>query len=271
MPSDSFHPPLSRNPLSRRQWLQGLAAVASSSMFSGCGAALYRTATPSTTTSQPTPSQPSATPPALTPQPLPIGAITAASLTISAAAAGTLTPGFIGLAYEKQSLSTPLFTGSNANLIGLFQHLGPSVLRLGGASVDQSTWTPNGKGQTPGEIAPPDVDALAAFLRAAGWTCIYAVNLGGSATGATTPALAASETAYVAEQLGSALVGVEIGNDCETYGNPGSFYPGNWSVESFEALWKQFRAAIVAATPAAPIIGPAAASDVASWTLPVGE
>ncbi len=266
MASDSFHPPLSRNPLSRRQWLQGLAAVAASSALSGCGAALYRTATPSTTASEPTPSQPS-----LTPQPLPIGAITAASLTISATAAGTLAPGFIGLAYEKQSLTTPLFTAASADLIGLFQRLGPSVLRLGGTSTDHSTWTPNGKGQTLGEIAPPDVDALAAFLRAAGWTCIYAVNLGGSATGATTPELAASEIAYVAEQLGSALVGVEIGNECETYGNPGSFYPGNWSVEIFESLWKQFRAAIFATTPAAPIIGPAAASDVASWTLPFGE
>jgi hypothetical protein len=240
-------------------------------MLSGCGAALYRVATLSTTASQPTPSQPSSTPPALTPQPLPIGAITAASLTVSATAAGTLAPGFIGLAYEKQSLTTPLFTAANSDLIGLFQRLGPSVLRLGGASADHSIWTPNGKGQTPGEIAPADVDALAAFLRAAGWTCIYAVNLGGSATGATTPALAAAEVAYVAAQLASALVGVEIGNECETYGNPGSFYPGNWSVEVFESLWKQFRAAIVATTPTAPITGPAAASDVASWTLPFGE
>jgi hypothetical protein len=192
-------------------------------------------------------------------------------MTISATTAGTLTPGFIGLAYEKQSLVTPLFTAASADLIGLFQRLGPSVLRLGGTSVDHSVWTPDGKGQTAGQIAPSDVDALAAFLRAAGWTCIYGVNLGGSATGATTPALAAAEVAYVSQQLGSALAGVEIGNECETYGNPGSFYPGNWSVEIFESLWKQFRAAIAAATPSAAIIGPAAASDVASWTLPFGE
>jgi hypothetical protein len=192
-------------------------------------------------------------------------------MTIASTAAGTLSPGFIGLAYEKQSLPTPLFTAASGDLIGLFQRLGPSVLRLGGTSVDQSVWTPDGKGQTPGQIAPPDVDALAAFLRAAGWTCIYGVNLGGSATGATTPALAAAEVAYVSQQLGSALVGVEIGNACETYGNPGSFYPGNWSVEIFESLWKQFRTAIVAATPSAPITGPAAGSDVDSWTLPFGE
>ncbi len=163
---------------------------------------------------------------------------------------------------------TPLFT-ANADLLGLFQRLGPGVLRIGGASVDESVWTPNGPGQTAGQIAPSDVDALAAFLRATGWSCIYGVNLGGSATGATTPALAAAEVAYVAQQLGAALVGVELGNECETYGS--SFYPGNWSVEIFEALWQQYRSAIVAVTPSAPLCGPAAGSNVDSWTLPFGE
>jgi hypothetical protein len=97
------------------------------------------------------------------------------------------------------------------------------------------------------------------------------VNLGGSATGATTAALAAAEVAYVAQQLGSSLVGVEIGNECENYGDPGSYYPDNWTVEMFESLWKQYRQAIVAVTPAAPITGPAAGSNVDGWTIPFGE
>ncbi len=115
------------------------------------------------------------------------------------------------------------------------------------------------------------MDALAGFLRATGWSCIYGINLGGAATGATTPALAAAEVAYVAAQLGTALLGVELGNECETYGDRGSFFAGNWSVEAFEALWQQFRSAIVAATPGVPFAGPAAASDVYSWSLPFGE
>jgi hypothetical protein len=202
-------------------------------------------------------------------QPLPVGVLTAASLTIASTHVGSFAPGFLGLAYEKQSLQTPLFAASNTDLPGLFARLGPGVLRIGGASVDQSVWIQDGPGQTPGQIAPADVDALAAFLRATGWSCIYGINLGGSATGATTPALAAAEVAYVARQLGPALLGVELGNECEAYG--ATFYPGNWSVESFEALWQQYRAAIVAVTPSAPLCGPAAASDLDAWTLPFGE
>jgi hypothetical protein len=272
--------------LSRRQLLHSFAAVAANSVLSGCGAALVRSlsssngalptappTTPPTTppTAPPTapPTTPPSQPPAPTPQPVPIGAVTSASLTVASTPAGTVDPGFLGLAYEKQSLLTPLFTAGNANLVGLFRRLGPGVLRLGGASVDHSVWTPDGQGQTPGQVAPSDIDALAAFLHAADWSCIYGVNLGGSATGATTPALAAAEVAYVAQQFGSDLLGIQLGNECEAYGS--SFYPGNWSVEIFEFLWQQYRSAILAVTPSAPFSGPAAATDLDSWTLPFGE
>ena len=264
----SSHPSVAR--FSRRQILQGFAAVAASSVLSGCGAASFSTII-SSTSKLPVPSQPSSVPPAPTPQPLPIGSITAASLTVAANAMGTFGEGFVGLAYQKQTLSMPLFTGANSDLIGLFKRLGSGVLRLGGSSVDQTVWTSEGKGQTSGQIAPLDIDALASFLRATGWTCIYGVNLGGSATGATTPALAAAEVSYVYQQLGSSLVGVELGNECENYGAPSSYYPYNWTIQRFESLWMQYRDAIVAVTPTAPLTGPAAASKVYGWTIPFGE
>jgi hypothetical protein len=184
---------------------------------------------------------------------------------------GKMGEDFVGLAYEKESLSLPRFTGSNSDLIGLFGRLGKSVLRIGGNSVDETVWMAEGKGQTAGQVAPADVDALAAFLRATGWGCIYGVNLGGSATGATTPELAAAEVAYVSQALGTALVGVEIGNECENYRDAGSYYEFDWTVEMFEALWRQYRDAIVARTPGAPMVGPAAGSNVAGWTIPFGE
>jgi hypothetical protein len=289
----TFSPTFAHRALSRRQLLHGFAAVAASSVLTGCGAALVRSisssngAPPATppapppvtppapppatppSTPPPTPPTPPTQPPAPVSQPVPIGAITSASLTVASTTAGSFDPGFLGLAYEKQSLLTPLFNATNTDLLGLFQRLGPGVLRIGGASVDQSVWTADGPGHTPGQVAPSDVDALASFLRATGWSCIYGLNLGGSATGATTPALAAAEVAYVAQQLGSALLGVELGNECETYG--ASFYPNNWSVEIFEALWQQYRSAIVAVTPGAPLCGPAAGSSLDTWTLPFSE
>jgi hypothetical protein len=253
--------------MSRRQMLRGFSALAASTLLSGCGADLYRTAT-TASGDQPTPSRPStkATLPAT--QPVPTGAVTAAAMTVAATVAGSIALGFVGLAFEKQSLSTPLF--SSGNLINMCKLLGPGVVRLGGASVDETVWV-DGGGQTAGQVAAPDVSALAAFLKATGWSCIYGVNLGGAANGSTTAALAAAEVACVAQLLGPSLLGVELGNECESYGDPDSFYPYNWAVEKFESLWMEFRDAIVAVTPAAPLVGPAAASEIDSWTIPFGE
>jgi len=164
-----------------------------------------------------------------------------------------------------------LFSASNSDLIGVFNRLGPSILRIGGSSVDKNVWTPNGNGQTAGEIAPSDVDSLAAFVKAVGWKCLYGVNLGGASTGATTPALAAAEVAYAAQQFGSSLLGIEIGNEPDLYGNSGDFYACNWSLAQFITLWEQFRAAILTSTPGVPITGPADSKKESTWTVPFGQ
>ena len=205
------------------------------------------------------------------PQPVPAGPLTPVSLTVTPTAIGSIGPAFAGLSYEKSKLYEPLFTASNSDLIGMFMRLGPSVLRVGGNSVDKNVWTPNGPGQTVGQIAPSDVNSLAAFVKAAGWQCLYGINLGGAATGATTPALAAAEVAYAAQQFGSSLLGIEIGNEPDLYGDPGNYFAGNWSLTQFLALWGQFRAAILASTPSVPITGPADAGNESTWTVPFGE
>jgi len=244
---------------SRRYFLGGAAALSAAALLSGCASLL-------------TPAAAAAFPKVvINPQPIPDGPISLAAVTLSAVNSGSIDPGFAGLSYEKSSLCESLFSGSNSDLIGLFQRLGPSILRVGGNSVDQSIWTPNGHGATAGQIAPSDVASLAAFVKAAGWQCIYGVNLGSAATGATTPALAAAEVAYAAEQFGSSLIGIEIGNECDGYGAPGSYFAGAWSLSAFQALWGQFRTAILAQTPGISITGPASGSNVATWTIPFGE
>jgi hypothetical protein len=240
--------------LTRRQVMQGAAAVAASSFLSGCGS-----------------SNSSISNQLVNPQPVPSGPLTQASLTVTATSAGSIGPAFAGLSYEKATLYAPVFSASNLDLIGMFQRLGPSVLRVGGNSVDRNVWTPNGPGQTEGQIAPSDVDSLAAFVKAAGWQCLYGINLGGSATGATTPTLAAEEVAYAAQQLGSSMLGIEIGNEPDLYGDSGNYYAGNWSLSQFETLWSEYRAAILATTPSVPITGPADAGNESSWTVPFGQ
>jgi hypothetical protein len=165
--------------------------------------------------------------------------------------------------------------------MALFRLIGPSILRIGGNSVDRNVWTPSGAGQTPGQIAPADVNALAAFVKAAGWQCLYGINLGGAGpnpytsgtlVAATTPTLAAEEIAYVYQAFGSSLFGFEIGNECDLYGS--SYFSGaTWSLSAFESLWSRFRSAIVAQTPGvAPLCtGPADAGNESSWTVPFGQ
>jgi hypothetical protein len=119
------------------------------------------------------------------------------------------------------------------------------------------------------------VAATAAFVKAAGWQCLYGINLGGSATGATTPALAAAEVAYAAQQFGSSLLGIEIGNEPDLF--PGTYFPDNWSLSDFIALWRQYRDAIVASTPNVSISGPSDFIDLTyvgsspNWTIPFGQ
>lgn len=204
-------------------------------------------------------------------QPVPTGAVSQGLLNVSANAAGSIGTEFTGLSYEKSAITGSLFSASNEDLISLFKLLGSGVLRIGGNSVDQCVWSPNGPGRTAGQIAPSDVDALASFLSSAGWRCIYGINLGGAAKGTTSPEFAAAEAAYVAQKLGSSLAGIEIGNECDGYGAPGSYFAGNWSLAQFESLWNQFRDAIVAAAPGVPVTGPASGSNVANWTVPFGQ
>ncbi len=256
----------------RRQAIQGALAVTAASFLPGCGST--PTSTSGSTSGSPSNSNP---------QPVPAGSITSASLTVSPTTVGSIGPAFAGLSYEKASLteSPYLFAATNANLIALFKLIGPSLLRIGGNSVDRNVWTPNGPGQTPGQIAPSDVDSLAAFVKATGWQCLYGVNLGGSGPNpytsgsilaATTPALAAGEIAYALKAFGSSLAGFEIGNECDLYGN--SYFAGTaWNLSAFESLWTQFRSAILAQSPQAASLctGPASASAESSWTVPFGR
>jgi hypothetical protein len=250
----------------RRQAIRGTLAAMAASILPGCHTSGRGSIT---------------TPPASNPQPVPSGPITQAGLSVSATSNGRIGPAFAGLSYEKSTLyeNPYLLTSSNANLIGLFERLGSSVLRIGGNSVDRNVWTPNGAGQTAGQIAPSDIAALAGFLKAAGWQCLYGINLGGAGpnpytngliTAATTPALAAAEVAYAASQFGSSLLGVEIGNECDLYGS--TYFSGaTWNLSTFEALWQEFRAAIVAQTSGVNVTGPADAGNESSWTVPFGQ
>jgi hypothetical protein len=165
------------------------------------------------------------------------------------AATGHLGPGFAGFSFEKTHITDGFFTASNAPLIALFQLLGPGIMRIGANDVDNTTWQPAAMpvpgGTTSPNVGTADVDALAAFLSAAGWKVIYGVNMKTS-----TAAAAAAEATYVSNQLGANLSAFEIGNEI-------NYYAGAYATVT-RPKWESFADAIHAAVPNAPLAGPAA-------------
>ncbi len=239
---------------SRRRLLRGATALACSSLFQGMTQSAFARKL------------------SFTQQPIPAGLITEANLTVTTAITASIGPDFAGFSLEKETISSGLLSSSNSNAVGLYKRLGPSLLRLGGDSVDKCIWMPNGPGKIKGQVAPSDIDSLAGFCKATSWKCLYGVNLGGASRNATTPALAASEVAYAARQLGTLLLGIEIGNEPDSFGQTNhAFAKQDWSLERYIALWNSFRSAIVAAVPGISVTGPAAAKNVSTWTIPFGR
>jgi hypothetical protein len=237
--------------LSRRRLLQGAASFAASSLLPGCGYTAnskYQASIGNILA-------------------FPSGSFIEGSLTVGTTSIGVIPSRFMGLSYEKLTMSYGYFHPSNQNLIALFRLLGAGVLRLGGGSVDQLLWTPDATG-THAQITAADIKGLAGFLEATGWLCLYGVNLATS-----TPALAAEEVAVAVSALGGNLLGIEIGSEPDEYGRPGGFFDGNWTFPDFFNLWSSFRSAILQVAPNVPITGPATggANHVTTWTLPFGQ
>jgi uncharacterized protein (TIGR03437 family) len=189
----------------------------------------------------------------------------AGTVTVSNNVLGVIGSGFAGLSYEKAQMANPFFSPQNTDAIGLFKLIGPSLLRIGGNSVDKTTWTPNGKGRTSGQVAPSDVDALTGFLKATGWQVLYGTNLAQS-----TPALAAAEIEYAVNSLGPYLYGIEIGNEVDLYHSNG-YFPSTWGFSDYLALWQSFVAAIRQLSPNVPLTGPVAASNIAGYVAPFAQ
>lgn len=148
-----------------------------------------------------------------------------ASATVNFSGTGVpLNPSFVGLSYEKNELTTSLFTSANTPLINLFSLIGPAVLRVGGGTADTTSW--NGISNTT-PITPAEVDSFTGFMKAlpSNWSVIYGINLE-----TNTPANAADEAAYAQRDLGSSLLGFELGNEPEFYWSYNTFLP-NWQGE----------------------------------------
>ncbi len=177
---------------------------------------------------------------------------------------------FAGFSFEKSHMIDGYFRGTNEPLIKLFKLLGPSLLRIGGNSVDRTLWDRNadagvGDGGVGTPIAPGEVDNLADFVKASDWKILYGVNMKRSPS----PSVAAEEASYAAGKFGDSLYGFEIGNENDLY--PGTALQPTWNYANFVAQWESFADAMRGGVPDASFTGPASAGHYSTWTVPFAQ
>ncbi len=161
--------------------------------------------------------------------------------------------GAVELSLEAAELSTDHLAASHHRLVRLMRLLGPSVLRLGGDSVDSSWWTSSGEpapAWATNTVTPAALSALRELLTATGWRVLLGVDLGHFE-----PARAADEARYANEILGADLLGIEIGNEPDNYAarglRPSIYGPGEYLREA-----TAYRQAVNAAAPGVAVDGP---------------
>jgi hypothetical protein len=161
-------------------------------------------------------------------------------------------PGAVGLSTQARELGS--ISAGHPSLVRLMRLLGPSVLRIGGGS-DSSWWTSTGEPSPPwatNTVTPADLYVLRGRLVATGWRVLLTVDLGHFE-----PARAADEARYAKEILGKSLLGIEIGNEPNAYGNPrANLRPNSYTVSNYLEELATYTATIHAAAHGVSLYGP---------------
>jgi hypothetical protein len=179
----------------------------------------------------------------------------------------TFEVGAVGLSVETRELSTGRLNSAHRRLVRLMRLLGPSLLRVGGNSVDISWWTSRGEpapAWATNTVTPSDLTALRELLAATGWRVLLGVNFGHFA-----PARVADEARSAHEILGTMLAGFEIGNEPDDFGAPeqGLRAP-SYNVRSYLHEAETYRQILSIGAPGVPIYG--AALSGTSWLAQIG-
>ncbi len=175
--------------------------------------------------------------------------------------------GAVGLSTETSELETDRLSATHDRLVRLMRLLGPSVLRIGGNSVDLSWWTSTGEPSPQwaiSTITPTDLQGLHRLLIATGWQVLLGVDLGHFE-----PARAADEARWARKILGASLLGVEIGNAPNDYsGKEDNLRSPNYDVDAYLPEAEAYRQAVSAAAPGVAVYGPSAGGT--EWLAQIG-
>jgi autotransporter-associated beta strand protein len=202
------------------------------------------------------------------------GSVVPATVSFSLTNTGlALNPAFCGLSYDKSELTGSLFTTNNVSMIQMFSQIAPAVLRVGADSVDTTCWG-GLSNLTP--ITASEVDAFTGFVKAlpTNWQVIYGINMS-----VNNPTNCAAEAAYAANDLGSSLLGFEIGNEVDEYANNG-IRANTYTYAQFLSQWQALAGAITNTVPGWAVTnggngwtltGPVSAYNTAGYTVPFAE
>jgi hypothetical protein len=177
-------------------------------------------------------------------------------------------PGAVGLSTETQSLGAGYITAARRPLVRLMKLLGPSVLRIGGDSVDRSWWTSRGEpapAWATNTVTPEDLQILHGLMVATGWRALLGVDLGHFE-----PARAAEEARYAEQTLGGSLLGIEIGNEPNDYDDVEvGLRPTSYDVQDYINEVETYRQALSQSAPGVAIYGPALGQNT-NWLSRMG-
>jgi hypothetical protein len=175
--------------------------------------------------------------------------------------------GAVGLSTETATLSYGRFRARHGSLVRLMRLLGPSVLRIGGNSVDSSWWTSSGEPPprwASNTVTPSDLVALHGLLLATGWRVLLGVDLGHFE-----PTRAANEAVYAQQILGESLLGIELGNEPNDFSHrKDGLRSPSYGVSEYVREAEASVRALKAAAPGLAAYGPAAAQT--TWLAQMG-
>ena len=192
---------------------------------------------------------------ALGPRPGPPQGTPVSVLVDNGAPGRAVPPDFLGLSIGMAFVPGLARDATRGNLVPLMRSLGPGVLRL--SETDYVAYSQDGHtapAWAAARITPRDLAGLGLLARRAGWRVLVAVNLAHYDPGA-----AGQEAAAAARALGPRLAGIELGNEPDRYAITRA-RGANWSFAAYAAQARAYRAAIAAAAPGVPIVGPDASS-----------
>ena len=186
------------------------------------------------------------------PRPLPSGPAPTdtATVTVGGSLGAAIPNQFLGLSFEITALKDSELT--DANYAAAAALLGPGIVRFGGNSVDQSTWSPNPPAGDDSDLTGADFDRAFTFAHRAGWTVYLGIDLGQFA-----PDTFAAEAGYAAGRAGAAgaLSAIEIGNEPDVYG--GGYRSAAYDGDSIASEYLAYDSALARRAQGVARVGPA--------------